>query len=573
MKGLNLSKFQKIASDKKTTTLQHADGHQLTILHSALPALHRKALEKLPIKLADGTPNGTVGDTKDDQDKKQPPVVVNVGANSQPQTMAAQQPVPATMPVPAPETEAPTQAQIPQPAAAQPYGQQNGLVGNAQDMVTSVQNQQAAAANQVPIDTEVAKAAASQHTGQIAAEQEYQQVNNDITHQMADTTNSFAAEMKDINPTAFTQNMGTGQKVLTAVGLLLGGFGTGVAGGTNPAMEWLDKNIDRDIDAQKANNDKRKTIYGAYLKMYGDANVAAKLAKVSEYDRLAAQFNEKTDELRTAQANVNNQKAQAAIFQAKAAELKTAASLGAVNHFKGAAQKPPSSGNSGASATPINMHPDMKAANATLPPSPNALSVDKGNKPFTAESIKPILKDNVEAMFPQAKAEMEGQGLGENWGKFMTEYNNAYQADVVLKRMPDTFNKLQESANALSTFKDAIPHAVGGLGAAVGALIGKSAKGAELGTVGGELVGNILKPIMNTDAGREYAVQTQNLLGYISSALAGRGDQFIKEAVTNYLPDFRDSPKVRQERMEGLVHYIKDHAGVTGITKKIRNSE
>lgn len=49
MKGLNLSTFKKISSDKNTTTLQHEDGHQLKIMHSALPHLQRKALEKLPM--------------------------------------------------------------------------------------------------------------------------------------------------------------------------------------------------------------------------------------------------------------------------------------------------------------------------------------------------------------------------------------------------------------------------------------------------------------------------------------------------------------------------------------------
>lgn len=45
---LNLSQMKKVASDKKTTSLKHPDGHVIVIMHSALPHLTRKALEKLP---------------------------------------------------------------------------------------------------------------------------------------------------------------------------------------------------------------------------------------------------------------------------------------------------------------------------------------------------------------------------------------------------------------------------------------------------------------------------------------------------------------------------------------------
>lgn len=53
-----------------------------------------------------------------------------------------------------------------------------------------------------------------------------------------------------INPNQYIQNMGTGQKTLTALGLVLSGMGAGLTGQPNMAQEMLQKNIDRDIAAQ-----------------------------------------------------------------------------------------------------------------------------------------------------------------------------------------------------------------------------------------------------------------------------------------------------------------------------------
>lgn len=52
---LDLSKFKKVKSDAKTTTLQHPQGHQVTIIHAVLSPKMRKDLDSLPIhKMADG---------------------------------------------------------------------------------------------------------------------------------------------------------------------------------------------------------------------------------------------------------------------------------------------------------------------------------------------------------------------------------------------------------------------------------------------------------------------------------------------------------------------------------------
>src|ERR1700744_4364592 len=66
MKGLafNLSNAKKVATDDKSSTFTLKNGHQLRIVHSALPALQRKQLEKIPLHLAEGT-----ADVNDDQNE------------------------------------------------------------------------------------------------------------------------------------------------------------------------------------------------------------------------------------------------------------------------------------------------------------------------------------------------------------------------------------------------------------------------------------------------------------------------------------------------------------------------
>ncbi len=59
MKGLDLSKFKKLSSDGKSTTLKHPEGHKIIIAHHAVSPAMRKQLDSLPKKYADG------GDTEE----------------------------------------------------------------------------------------------------------------------------------------------------------------------------------------------------------------------------------------------------------------------------------------------------------------------------------------------------------------------------------------------------------------------------------------------------------------------------------------------------------------------------
>lgn len=61
---LDFKKFKKVSADKNSTTLRHADGHEIKIAHSALSPKHREMLAAMPaVKMADGGEVSDDGET------------------------------------------------------------------------------------------------------------------------------------------------------------------------------------------------------------------------------------------------------------------------------------------------------------------------------------------------------------------------------------------------------------------------------------------------------------------------------------------------------------------------------
>lgn len=78
----------------------------------------------------------------------------------------------------------------------------------------------------------------------------------------------------EIDPNRYWGSKSTGQQILGCIGIALGGYGAGLTGGPNLAMEQLNRQIDRDIAAQKANLGKRESLYSQHLARTRDAAAA-----------------------------------------------------------------------------------------------------------------------------------------------------------------------------------------------------------------------------------------------------------------------------------------------------------
>lgn len=75
--------------------------------------------------------------------------------------------------------------------------------------------------------------------------------NADEVHQDALTKVKSIYAKSTIDPENYVKNLGVSGKISTGIGLVLSGMGSGLTGQPNMAMQVLQNNINRDIDAQK----------------------------------------------------------------------------------------------------------------------------------------------------------------------------------------------------------------------------------------------------------------------------------------------------------------------------------
>lgn len=205
--GIDLSRFKKISSDGKTTTLRHGKGHEIKIAHGSLSQNMRDHINNMPVHLAE---EGLAPDPIEEPQQPKP-------AGLAPETLAPQPAAPAPQAAPVAPV-APPQAVAQAPAPQQP-----------------AQAPQAVAA---PI------AAPEKTVEQIAQEKNDHdvQVMNDLATGAITpkTAQSLYAE-KD-----------TPGKILTLFGLLVGGAASGLTHQPNVVAEMMDKQIQNDLEAQKS---------------------------------------------------------------------------------------------------------------------------------------------------------------------------------------------------------------------------------------------------------------------------------------------------------------------------------
>lgn len=323
MANLNLAGFKKTREDKKTVTMGHPSGHSITILKSKLPTIQRKQLERIPLHLAEGDPS--VG--SDEQPVPNPnPSVMPSDPNS-PEIQSDMVPIEAPAPG-APQTPVAESAQdqsssdkdsLPAPdsnlpGAGQPVGGEVGpknqttpisVAGSPIDLNASYRQGQKAIGEQADVSAQLAKAHADIQQKDIDDRQALNQAFQDNTKQFQAHQQQLLDDYKNnhIDPNHFQENMGTGQKVATAIGLLLGGFTGGFnKTGVNPAADWLNGQITRDIEAQRSRLDQQKTLLGANQELYHDQLLANNATRINMNDIYGHQIDLAASKLGTPQA-------------------------------------------------------------------------------------------------------------------------------------------------------------------------------------------------------------------------------------------------------------------------------
>jgi hypothetical protein len=199
--------------------------------------------------------------------------------------MAAQQPAAAQgaqMPQIAPALPTPGQ---PDPSAAQasqdPYGMEayqnslgQGIAEQKAGILGEAQASAAAGAGQVRA---LHDAAQTQQAQMKSFQDHYAELDNERKAFQQDVNDSH------VDPSHYMKSLGTGGQIATVIGLIMGGMA--VRGNhTNPALDVLNKQIDRDIDAQKAELGKKENLLSANLKQFGNMRDATDMTRVMQND-------------------------------------------------------------------------------------------------------------------------------------------------------------------------------------------------------------------------------------------------------------------------------------------------
>jgi len=110
-----------------------------------------------------------------------------------------------------------------------------------------------------------------------------------------------------IDPNRVWNKMSTGNTVLAAIGMVLSGIGSGLTGQPNMAMSVINKSIENDIDAQKAELGKKETLLSDNLRKYGNLQQAYAATRSQLYSVAQGQIAEAAAKASGAEAKARAQ--------------------------------------------------------------------------------------------------------------------------------------------------------------------------------------------------------------------------------------------------------------------------
>jgi hypothetical protein len=235
--------------------------------------------KRFALKGADGTPFDALSSKPASGPVAPPPV----DAPATPQTL----PQPAPAPVAAPA--APSVAAA--PAAPRPAGA--GIAIPRREDTSGLDAQQVAAARQAGEIEARSQQAQADLVARANADKEALAADYKAriaeSQARADKMRSEIASGKE-DPSRWWGSRSTGQKASAWVGMILGGIGQSLGGGSNPVIAMMDKAVDQDLDIQRRDLGKKQSLLDQYIKEGHDLRSAQQLAKADLMDALAGQI-------------------------------------------------------------------------------------------------------------------------------------------------------------------------------------------------------------------------------------------------------------------------------------------
>ncbi len=289
--GLDLSRFKKVSSDGKSTTLRHSKGHELRIAHSGLSPAMKERLDALEThgggkvqRFAEGTPDApvTANDSGAPAAVDQPDPIADAPAPAaDPQQVSG-----------APAAPSPQEATL-APSANQQKSEASPL-GAAEVPAQGAQNPAAGQAPNPTADYLAGKTSTGDYLGKQAAPPPAPPVQNtaSIAQDLNTAHSQFQQDLElgHIKPETYASlfaKKDTLGKVGTLFGMLISGAGSGLAHQPNAVLGMMNKVIDNDLDAQKASNVNAQNWYRLSQQHEKQKAEVAKMA--AESDLLKAQ--------------------------------------------------------------------------------------------------------------------------------------------------------------------------------------------------------------------------------------------------------------------------------------------
>lgn len=207
--------------------------------------------------------------------------------------MPAQAPVmPASMAQPAQDMGV-APPMVPQ-QAPQPQGDPYGTQAYYDAYSGGLREQKAGIQQQAQAESAMGKEQAQLLNQQVQKQEEKLLTYQENYSSLEKERNAFVSDLQNqhIDSNRLLNEMGGGKKVMTAIGLILGGMGGGLMHQENPALKFLQSQIQNDIEAQKANLGKGESLLKANLQQFGNLNQAAQMTQAMMNDVISNQLKE-----------------------------------------------------------------------------------------------------------------------------------------------------------------------------------------------------------------------------------------------------------------------------------------
>lgn len=567
--------WEKIEEDQKSVTMRHPKGHTMTIAIKALPKIQQEQIKRLNFAKGgrvsdaevkkqrearddkDPDPSGTTenfhpegkltpigkmqrennlkkyrnspgpkikglaegGSVEDDSGDQPPPppVTVNVvspqgGAGGPPPMYPSRTPNPRAVPVPVGSDDSQPNLMLPDKTVNAPQA-----VGMQQKAIESQQEINAAKdkAMEPALQENIRR---NQDASDFAMNsyKEFHQKTDEFSKHM-DETNAA------LNPRHYIQSMGTSQKIATGIGLFLGGMGVPF-GGKNEAGDFLDKQIDHDIQTQIKKGENAKTVWGAYKDLYGDSVIATNLAKVSANDLLLKQAELAAVQLGTPQA------------KQKLMELKAGKALENNQLLIDSAGR---TGTLRMNSGPSNngmQNPSQPGAKPKVKADDDHILSPSADKDALMLKYNPLAKDNLPAINEQkAKADL---------------------ADKAIDTIKAKYPTLQENTGGAGGYTRRRGHLLGSI------------------PYVGPVIDSAADFVTDTNKNSAYDSDYQSIVGAVRGSLQGNvSDDLLNETVRKNAPETNDPPDLAEKKMRNLIQFVHDHTRTDllrthGLSKK-----